>query len=120
MITPLMMLPVPPMTSRWACWSNTFQPLKAGSTSPGNGGISDDYQYGKFSPTVHGIHRGVQRRLPGDPDLVCAGGHDGAGQHPDYGLQVSPGFSHGSGTVSYTHLRAHETDSYLVCRLLLE
>src|SRR5665647_1093612 len=23
------------------------------------------------------------------------------------------------GTVSYTHLRAHETDSYLVCRLLL-
>ena len=22
-------------------------------------------------------------------------------------------------TVSYTHLRAHETDSYLVCRLLL-
>src|SRR5664279_2754157 len=22
------------------------------------------------------------------------------------------------GTVSYTHLRAHETDSYLVCRLL--
>src|SRR5680860_903027 len=25
-----------------------------------------------------------------------------------------------SGTVSYTHLRAHETDSYLVCRLLLE
>ena len=25
-----------------------------------------------------------------------------------------------SKTVSYTHLRAHETDSYLVCRLLLE
>src|SRR5680860_1404623 len=25
-----------------------------------------------------------------------------------------------SATVSYTHLRAHETDSYLVCRLLLE
>src|SRR5664279_5408872 len=23
-----------------------------------------------------------------------------------------------TGTVSYTHLRAHETDSYLVCRLL--
>ena len=27
---------------------------------------------------------------------------------------------HSLGTVSYTHLRAHETDSYLVCRLLLE
>src|SRR5680860_1700773 len=26
----------------------------------------------------------------------------------------------GSIPVSYTHLRAHETDSYLVCRLLLE
>ena len=26
----------------------------------------------------------------------------------------------GIGSVSYTHLRAHETDSYLVCRLLLE
>nr|AMA07343.2 NADH dehydrogenase subunit 2 [Diodora graeca] len=26
----------------------------------------------------------------------------------------------GIGVVSYTHLRAHETDSYLVCRLLLE
>src|SRR5664279_2121636 len=26
----------------------------------------------------------------------------------------------GGGAVSYTHLRAHEPDSYLVCRLLLE
>ena len=26
----------------------------------------------------------------------------------------------GRAPVSYTHLRAHETDSYLVCRLLLE
>src|SRR5664279_6107133 len=34
------------------------------------------------------------------------------------------GFLHGLifvvTSVSYTHLRAHETDSYLVCRLLLE
>ena len=27
---------------------------------------------------------------------------------------------HAAEPVSYTHLRAHETDSYLVCRLLLE
>src|SRR5665647_2118331 len=27
---------------------------------------------------------------------------------------------HSLSPVSYTHLRAHETDSYLVCRLLLE
>src|SRR5665647_3793072 len=29
-------------------------------------------------------------------------------------------FRSGKIAVSYTHLRAHETDSYLVCRLLLE
>src|SRR5664279_4061706 len=28
--------------------------------------------------------------------------------------------THAITPVSYTHLRAHETDSYLVCRLLLE
>ena len=28
--------------------------------------------------------------------------------------------SQATDSVSYTHLRAHETDSYLVCRLLLE
>src|SRR5664279_3105276 len=31
-----------------------------------------------------------------------------------------PGLRLWSSPVSYTHLRAHETDSYLVCRLLLE
>ena len=30
------------------------------------------------------------------------------------------GDTQGSGTVSYTHLRAHETPEHLVCRLLLE
>ena len=35
---------------------------------------------------------------------------------PGYGLA----FILGRKAVSYTHLRAHETDSYLVCRLLLE
>src|SRR5680860_567993 len=40
------------------------------------------------------------------------------------GVPVLPAVELASGTtaesVSYTHLRAHETDSYLVCRLLLE
>src|SRR5665647_3757180 len=38
------------------------------------------------------------------------------------GLGAQPGARPGAtpGAVSYTHLRAHETDSYLVCRLLLE
>src|SRR5665647_3533464 len=38
--------------------------------------------------------------------------------HPDPILPGSP--RTGARPVSYTHLRAHETDSYLVCRLLLE
>src|SRR5664279_6630288 len=33
---------------------------------------------------------------------------------------ISSSFLRGTMPVSYTHLRAHETDSYLVCRLLLE
>src|SRR5665647_3879201 len=38
---------------------------------------------------------------------------------PWWGTAVAK--AHGTRTsVSYTHLRAHETDSYLVCRLLLE
>src|SRR5680860_1694727 len=36
---------------------------------------------------------------------------------PPAGSRWWPG---GAMSVSYTHLRAHETDSYLVCRLLLE
>src|SRR5664279_6298425 len=33
---------------------------------------------------------------------------------------VEPGAVEAGTTVSYTHLRAHETDSSLVCRLLLD
>ena len=37
------------------------------------------------------------------------------------GHTVRGEYTKGGGVpVSYTHLRAHETDSYLVCRLLLE
>ena len=36
------------------------------------------------------------------------------------GMPVKISFSTSVRAVSYTHLRAHETDSYLVCRLLLE
>src|SRR5665647_2308963 len=42
-----------------------------------------------------------------------------APRHPH--VQADPCANpHKSTPVSYTHLRAHETDSYLVCRLLLE
>ena len=48
-------------------------------------------------------------------DLALAG-HTHGGQVRVFG--VAPALN--SHSVSYTHLRAHETDSYLVCRLLLE
>src|SRR5665647_3780901 len=46
---------------------------------------------------------------------------DGAGRRPPelHNERLSAD-SDVADTVSYTHLRAHETDSYLVCRLLLE
>ena len=34
--------------------------------------------------------------------------------------KIKPFYSQGTGAVSYTHLRAHETSLHLVCRLLLE
>ena len=43
--------------------------------------------------------------------------HLSMGMTGDYEIGVEEGSTM---TVSYTHLRAHETDSYLVCRLLLE
>ena len=35
-------------------------------------------------------------------------------------LSIAAAFAKGTSTVSYTHLRAHETKANLVCRLLLE
>ena len=35
-------------------------------------------------------------------------------------VAIVTGAGGGLGTVSYTHLRAHETSLHLVCRLLLE
>ena len=44
----------------------------------------------------------------------------GTGFQTDY-LFFNPRLANGSiNAVSYTHLRAHETGAYLVCRLLLE
>src|SRR5665647_3742252 len=62
----------------------------------------------------------------------AVGGSAVGGAESFLGMEISPGCHDGGrqvparhptqcdGPVSYTHLRAHETDSYLVCRLLLE
>src|SRR5680860_1874539 len=72
------------------------------------------------------------------PDILNIAGGDavkggfGAGDRPAYlefetfditpqNLRIREFYAMAwGGAVSYTHLRAHETDSYLVCRLLLE
>src|SRR5680860_869149 len=54
------------------------------------------------------LRRNPTAALGRPPDRARSCGHDQT-QHPVGRV--------GPGTVSYTHLRAHETDSYLVCRL---
>src|SRR5665647_3923268 len=66
-----------------------------------------------------GRHSADHATSPVDPDPV-------GGRYPAVPAMSAcmsplvPPRSHRSNAVSYTHLRAHETDSYLVCRLLLE
>src|SRR5665647_3800244 len=58
-------------------------------------------------PRGPSFSREDQRRRPADRSTCYAARH-----HQRWRRGPRP--------VSYTHLRAHETDSYLVCRLLLE
>src|SRR5665647_3831421 len=70
------------------------------------------------------VHRALRHHLPDGR------APPGPGHHPNLALldgrarpppaQLDPVEARGHQPVSYTHLRAHETDSYLVCRLLLE
>src|SRR5664279_2142126 len=59
----------------------------------------------------------------GAAHVVSSGGSRwsgaGGGRRPSGPSQTRVGGQIASAPVSYTHLRAHETDSYLVCRLLL-
>src|SRR5678816_311326 len=62
----------------------------------------------------------------GDVDVVVAGGMESMSNAPYLIPKAREGYRLGNGelvdsmTVSYTHLRAHETPEHLVCRLLLE
>src|SRR5665647_3797648 len=101
---------------------------------------------GKFKALVaiqHSILTAVWHVLSEDTDYHDLGGDYHAKRDPQRALDASPAMPTVSATpsastpskphnsprtssthrystpVSYTHLRAHETDSYLVCRLLL-
>src|SRR5665647_3891519 len=74
---------------------------------------------------VDAAPRRVRRVMPWDGSLDTP--NSSSGSFPASGVLarvrlVLQGFSGWRciTSVSYTHLRAHETDSYLVCRLLLE
>src|SRR5678816_4271250 len=75
-----------------------------------------DVQTAWKAPALKGA---IKRMSDGKPDLQGYFMPDGGGAN--YGLGkhdvdfLTPG---GRGTVSYTHLRAHETPEHLVCRLL--
>src|SRR5664279_4490933 len=64
----------------------------------------------------------LQRTRIGQPDSEVPTGWVARRKAVGKGLAHRPLFSLSlsAKAVSYTHLRAHETDSYLVCRLLLE
>src|SRR5664279_5851129 len=64
----------------------------------------------------------LHRRTPANVEKLLGALTQMQAQYRHDPRKLSPTASHliGPGTVSYTHLRAHETDSYLVCRLLLE
>src|SRR5665647_3761543 len=100
------------MVALLLCWVGLH------SLQPEHRSIGDRWRDGR---------QAIRRRLwrGRAPRLVWTGGwHDGRGLVRVVGL---PGLGRGrlgvagrQDPVSYTHLRAHETDSYLVCRLLLE
>src|SRR5680860_1753135 len=83
-----------------------------------------------YVPCVRGYLDGKIDEPPSEGGRVRGGGYR-LGRHvPLVGLEeevrdgqheiIGPVHAHPFKSVSYTHLRAHETDSYLVCRLLLE
>src|SRR5678815_3367484 len=61
--------------------------------------------------------KGARPMLPDGPPVLGASGAEGIWLNVGHG---GSGWALAVGSVSYTHLRAHETPEHLVCRLLLE
>src|SRR5664280_624500 len=94
--------------------SRSGQPCVCARGSLLDGGVEAGAHLGRA--LAQRIDQGVDQRLPGRLDDV--GVHADGGPLP---AAARGGHQHpGDGTVSYTHLRAHETVLDLVCRLLLE
>src|SRR5665647_352181 len=89
-----------------SAWHHLFVEPRAGI--PDAAGGDESLSVRLSFPAPHG------QRLPGHAAVLP---DPAGGRFVDHIRAVD---YHGAGAVSYTHLRAHETDSYLVCRLLLE
>src|SRR5665647_3079203 len=87
------------------------------------------------TPSFRGLETRIHRRPDEKADHLLAGDHprflvrrlvqeetQRSSSRPASNPGTAPGregrAAQDPGAVSYTHLRAHETDSYLVCRLL--
>src|SRR5665647_3875924 len=76
------------------------------------------------APPIAAVRSPIRRARPHCADLspIRCGGRTSLGPSVScpYYRCVARIMRRKAAPVSYTHLRAHETDSYLVCRLLLE
>src|SRR5664279_2148594 len=101
-----------------------------GITVRGDATVGGVHHHGDAGVVGQGPER-VEQRVERAPSALGGGGGGRAHDHGARPVVESPGqllggpirigqgdVGRGTDTVSYTHLRAHETDSYLVCRLL--
>src|SRR5665647_957414 len=85
----------------------------------GLAGLVAAHELLEHGKTVLLLDKDVPEKLGGLAKESFGGVHlIGTPQQKRTGISDSPELA--LRAVSYTHLRAHETDSYLVCRLLLE
>src|SRR5665647_68087 len=125
----------PVVVARQKSTSNWLNPFSAEAASPVKSGIlvntipsfGSDWS---ITPAAVGLGDGVCTTGVGDADRP--GGSCPPEEHPAAKPTSATPTTNRAATrlirapcltrtpVSYTHLRAHETDSYLVCRLLLE
>src|SRR5665647_283791 len=83
-----------------------------------DGGLEITEQGGaRPNPVLSHVREGIKICRDAKADFILA---VGGGSVIDSAKAIAVGVPYNGDAVSYTHLRAHETDSYLVCRLLLE
>ena len=96
-------------------FSDTIDPIEV-SLDVLQGGIV----VGKVVPGYRLTYSDRELHISSSGTFVFGIGRDASGYAELKVFERNEAMSSKKIAVSYTHLRAHETDSYLVCRLLLE